>query len=348
MSYTIDVFRRRHPATRNFGEFALFVAFFPQLVAGPIVRSEWFLPQIQKTLILRPEHVRRGAHLFLVGLVKKVAVADNLSPFVDRILSDPVGLPSVVIVLATLAFGMQIYCDFSGYTDMARGAGRILGIEIPLNFNYPYFARSFGDFWHRWHISLSTWLRDYLYIPLGGNRHGVRRSYLNLMATMLLGGLWHGAAWNFVIWGAYQGLLLCVGRLLTEVGKRLHWWPSLAARLPTKVVQWLAVQYFVFLGWLIFRVENTDSLFYCMKKYVLLDGQFSFARFGLGLANPFTTVAVLAAAGSLHTIGWRCGGLASVLDRMPTWATIPTYVVLLFMLILVWPTGVAPFIYFQF
>jgi D-alanyl-lipoteichoic acid acyltransferase DltB (MBOAT superfamily) len=348
MSYTIDVYLGHHPPERRFGDFALFVAFFPQLVAGPIVRSQHFLPQIRKPLVLRADNFRQGIPLFINGLVKKVAVADNVGPFVDRIFDNPTGLPSIVIVLATLAFGVQIYCDFSGYTDMARGVGRMLGIQIPINFNYPYVARSFADFWRRWHISLSTWLRDYLYIPLGGNRLGIRRLYVNLMATMALGGLWHGAAWNFVIWGIYQGLLLCIGRLLAGAAKRLTWWEAVGRKRITKFVLWVVVQYFVFFGWLIFRVDELSDLLYCMRSYVLFDGRFTFARFGIGAARPFTAMVVVASFVVVHIVAWRLGGFPRILGRLPLWAIIPFYTVIIFLLILVWPSGVEPFIYFQF
>lgn len=348
LSYTIDVYLGRHAPTARFMDFALFVAFFPQLVAGPIVRSEQFLPQLDEPLTLKPDHLRSGYNLFMVGLVKKVAIADNLSPFVDRIFESPQDLPSALIVLGALSFGMQIYCDFSGYTDMARGVARIMGIDIPINFNYPYSSRSFGEFWRRWHISLSTWLRDYLYIPLGGNRIGAGRTYFNLMTTMVLGGLWHGAAWNFVVWGAYQGVLLCVGRVLGQTVGVTSWWQRWRGRRVVVVVQWAVVQYFVFLGWLIFRVRGADDLWYCMKKYVLFDGRLSVSQFGVGSANPFTAMIVLAGGLAIHAWSWRCGGLAQVLNRRSLTALVPIHFLVWLLLILLWPSSVAAFIYFQF
>ena len=216
MSYTIDVYRREMQATRNFLDFALFVSFFPQLVAGPIERASLLLPQIQGHRILRYNQIRQGCWLILFGYYKKVVLADNLAVFVNDVFNAPSEAYGLVIPLATLAFAFQIYGDFSGYSDIARGISKLMGIELMQNFRRPYFAVNPSDFWRRWHISLSTWLRDYLYIPLGGNRKGPFRTYFNLSLTMLLGGLWHGAAWNFVAWGAFHGLLLIVHRIIPK------------------------------------------------------------------------------------------------------------------------------------
>ena len=215
MSYAIDVYRAEMKATRNFIQFLAYVSFFPQLVAGPIERAKHLLPQFaQPRRITRPM-IEEGLWLCLWGMFKKVVIADNLAPLVEMVYghSQPGGL---MVVLATIAFGLQIYSDFSGYSDIARGTARLLGFDIMLNFNVPYLAQSTREFWRRWHISFSTWLRDYLYIPLGGSRRGAFRTYLNLFMTMLLGGLWHGAAWNFVGWGAWHGLGLAVQRIWTR------------------------------------------------------------------------------------------------------------------------------------
>ena len=215
MSYTIDVYRGDLKPCRNFFDFALFVAFFPQLVAGPIVRATHLLPRVLAPRVLSWEDMGRGAVLCLTGLIKKIVIADGLAPLVDTVYgggsADPTGAQ---VAFATWAFALQIYCDFSGYTDIARGVAKILGFELPVNFAQPYFATNPQEFWRRWHISLSTWLRDYLYISLGGNRGGRVKTYRNLFLTMLLGGIWHGAAWNYVLWGAYQGGLLCLHRVL--------------------------------------------------------------------------------------------------------------------------------------
>lgn len=211
MSYSLDVHAGRMQPTRNLLAFAAYVAFFPQLVAGPIERAHRLLPQFLGPRVIDEHAFRRGLDLIAWGLFKKVVVADQLAPFVDLVyaLDHP---PPGLAALATVAFGFQIYADFSGYSDIARGLARLLGFELAINFNRPYFADSLRDFWHRWHISLSTWLRDYLYIPLGGNRRGVWCTFRNLAVTMALGGLWHGAAWHFVLWGCWHGLGLILER----------------------------------------------------------------------------------------------------------------------------------------
>ncbi|MDH5676639.1 MAG: MBOAT family protein [Myxococcales bacterium] len=211
LSYTIDVYRRELPACKNVLDFALFVSFFPQLVAGPIERASHLLPAIAKPRRIVHDDVARGAFLILFGLFKKVAVADGFAASVDAIYNAP-GANAFDVLLATYLFAFQIFCDFSGYSDIARGIAKTLGFELMNNFDQPYAATNPREFWRRWHISLSSWLRDYLYISLGGSRGGPRTVYMNLMLTMVLGGLWHGAAWNFVLWGIFQGAVLCIHR----------------------------------------------------------------------------------------------------------------------------------------
>jgi alginate O-acetyltransferase complex protein AlgI len=215
LSYTIDVYRGRMTATPYLFDFALFVAFFPPMVAGPIERARALMPQLQHPRTLRYDQATTGLYLILLGLVKKVAIADGIAPSVSAVYDGTAPLGFTDATLATVLFAAQIYCDFSGYSDIAIGVAKLLGIDLMTNFNLPYVSRNPGEFWRRWHISLSTWLRDYLYIPLGGNRGGSAKTYRNSMLTMLLGGLWHGAAWNFVLWGGYQGALLCGHRLFT-------------------------------------------------------------------------------------------------------------------------------------
>lgn len=207
MSYTLDIYRGQLKPTRSFLDFAAFVSFFPQLVAGPIERASRLLPQIENPRIITGADLEKGGWLIFWGLFKKCVIADNLAVLVDGVFgSEMTG--GMTTWLALYAFAFQIYCDFSGYSDIARGLAKLMGIDLMVNFNNPYFALNPKDFWQRWHISLSSWLRDYLYIPLGGNRKGVRRTYVHLALTMLLGGLWHGAAWTFVVWGAIHGVLL--------------------------------------------------------------------------------------------------------------------------------------------
>lgn len=213
LSYTIDIFRGRIEPIDNPVDFALFVAFFPQLVAGPIERASHLIPQIRRPRSITAEHWRRGIHLIIVGLVRKVVIADSAGLLVEEYFRAPSGYSTLQLSTGLLLYSVQIYGDFAGYSNIARGSAQLLGFDLMRNFRHPYFARNPSDFWRRWHISLSTWLRDYLYIPLGGNRKGRRRTYINLFITMLLGGLWHGASWNFVLWGFLHGAYLAVHRV---------------------------------------------------------------------------------------------------------------------------------------
>ena len=210
MSYTIDIYRGAFLPTRSFVDFGLSVAFFPHLVAGPIQRARSLIVQIERPRVVTQEHWERGLTLLLTGLIRKVAIADPAGVLADSYFANPSSYTSIPLACGLLLYGLQIYNDFAGYSEMARGSANLMGFDLMRNFRHPYFARNISDFWTRWHISLSTWLRDYLYISLGGNRKGAARTYVNLMITMLLGGLWHGASWNFVIWGALHGTYLCV------------------------------------------------------------------------------------------------------------------------------------------
>jgi alginate O-acetyltransferase complex protein AlgI len=249
LAYVIDVGRGAR-AERSLLRFGVFVGFFPQLIAGPIVRARQLLPQLEARSAFDADRVLNGLQLLAYGVVKKSVFADNLALYVDRVYGDPARFGGVDLVGATLAFGAQIYCDFSGYTDIARGSARLLGIELPENFRSPYTAGSLGDFWRRWHITLSTWLRDYLYVPLGGNRVGRPRLYANLLVTMLLGGLWHGASASFVLWGAYHGLLLALERAL-GVGR-----PGARRRVLGAATTFVLVQ----IGWVCFRAGDLATL----------------------------------------------------------------------------------------
>jgi alginate O-acetyltransferase complex protein AlgI len=258
MSYTIDVYRGEIHATRSFWDFFLAVLYFPHLVAGPIQRAASLLPQVIAERRFSRQRAAEGARLMLCGYFKKAFIADNLAPIANGIFERSFYSGGSTVV-GVLAYSFQIYCDFSGYTDIARGIAKIMGFEFILNFNLPYFATSPVDFWRRWHISLSTWLRDYLYKPLGGNRKGKLKTYRNIMITMLLGGLWHGAAWNFVLWGFYHGVLLIVHRLARG-------WLNLAGEMFSGVpAVWLAVRIvatFVLTcyGWLLFRSSSLGQI----------------------------------------------------------------------------------------
>ncbi len=280
ISYTVDIYRGNLKPSESLKEFALFVAFFPQLVAGPIVRASEFLPQLRekievgggnlKQIIIHNSNLKLGITIMAFGFLKKMFFADNIAPLVDNIFSNPIGMDSFTIILGAIAFGIQIYGDFSGYTDIAIGAALILGFKLPVNFNKPYFATSPADFWRRWHISLSTWLRDYLYIPLGGSRKSHVRTYLNLATVMFLGGLWHGASWNFVVWGMLHGGYLAIHRLIINKFPILSEIQFFKSRIG-KIVSIFATQYLVFLAWIAFRVRDTDDMLYSMGKYIFLD-----------------------------------------------------------------------------
>ena len=283
ISYTVDVYRKKLEPSKSFLEFALFVSFFPQLVAGPIVRAKDFLPQLRekindskisnglKNIVIDQKNLKVGITIMAIGFFKKIFFADNIAPFVNEIFDNPVGHESFTIILATIAFGLQIYGDFSGYSDIAIGAALILGFKLPMNFNKPYFATSPTDFWRRWHISLSTWLKDYLYIPIGGNKISPSRKYLNLLVVMFLGGLWHGASWNFVIWGLMHGSYLVISKIFTDKFPQLT--NIFSKNKILKICAILITQYFVFLAWIPFRVRDTNDMLYSMNKFIFLDFQ---------------------------------------------------------------------------
>lgn len=251
LSYTIDVYRGKTKPVHDPILFATFVAFFPQLVAGPIERASDLVPQLRTDRNrLNTNDIFSGLGLIAVGLFKKVAIADVAAVAADTVFGDPQGVGPLTLLMGVYAFALQIYGDFSGYTDIARGSARLLGIRLSLNFTEPYLSRSITEFWRRWHITLSSWLRDYLYIPLGGNRHGKGNTYRNLMLTMLLGGLWHGAAWTFVIWGAIHGLMLSVERLRGRTR------PADAPFQPSDAVRIFITFHLVCLGWIFFRAAS--------------------------------------------------------------------------------------------
>lgn len=255
MSYTIDIYRKRIDPAENFLDFAIFVAFFPQLVAGPIVRAIDFLPQLKNKIEIKLVNLTSGLQIFLVGMVKKLVIADNLASYIDFIYSKPQLFDSLTIWISTISYSIQILADFSGYSDMAIGIALCLGYKLPINFKTPYLSLSITEFWRRWHISLSSWLRDYLYISLGGNRSSQVRTYINLMLTMLLGGLWHGASWNFVIWGLIHGLGLAVHKKISSNKK-----PK-STGIISIFVSWLSTYIFVLITWVFFRAHSlTDAV----------------------------------------------------------------------------------------
>ena len=258
LSYTIDFYRGQAPRERNFLRFATFVCFFPQLMAGPIERARHLLPQFQAFPAFRRQNLTDGLSLLLVGLFKKLALANYLALFVDPIYDHPQAYDAPALMLATFAFGWQIFFDFSGYTDMARGVAKLMGFDLILNFNNPYLATGIGDFWRRWHISLSSWFRDYVYIPLGGNQRSAVVTYRNLFITFLISGVWHGAAWTFVIWG----LLHALGIMTTRELERSAFYRN---RVP-KLVKQLGVFVFVSFAWIFFRAASLDEAWLIIRR----------------------------------------------------------------------------------
>ncbi len=264
-AYVVDVRNKTCDAIKNPLKMSLFIAFFPQLIAGPIVRTTEFLPQLASKRRFDWKLFQHGLDLIALGVFKKVLIADQIAPFVDQVFQDPGSYSGPVTWLAVYGYAVQIYCDFSGYTDIGRGSAAILGYRLPINFARPYLAGNIIEFWRRWHITLSTWLRDYLYIPLGGSRKGRRRTYINLGITMTLGGLWHGASWPFVIWGMYHGGALAITRWIhTKAGIRPdkplfgHWlWKPLAV---------FGTFHLVCFGWIFFRAVTFDDSFVMIRQ----------------------------------------------------------------------------------
>ena len=335
MSYVVDVYRGEQEAITNPFDYALFICFFPQLVAGPIVRAREFFGDLLHWRPPSSEDVARGVFLLMLGLTKKMAFADQFAQVADGYFKNVAGNPGMLTAwTGTFAFAMQIFFDFSGYTDMAIGMAKLIGFHFPVNFRRPYLASSITDFWRRWHISLSRWLRDYLYIPLGGNRHGALMTYRNLMLTMLLGGLWHGASWNFVIWGGYHGALLSIERLLR--GNR----PETAPRWWLYPFQAVLTFGLVSISWVFFRAATLADSFQVIGQ------MFTGAR-GTVLLNSwqFGLVAVsLVLAVAEEKWEW--------FDRLsvgPAWAYAAGLTSMLLCLELFGVTDVTiPFVYFQF
>ncbi|EGJ35000.1 MULTISPECIES: MBOAT family O-acyltransferase [Moorena] len=265
MSYTIDIYRGKLKPISNFLDFALFVSFFPQLVAGPIERATTLIPQIILPRNLNIEQINAGILLIIWGYFKKVVIADNMATIANPIFNNYTQYQGLDVLIGILAFTVQIYGDFSGYSDIARGISKLMGFELMVNFKLPYFALNPSDFWLRWHISLSTWLRDYLYIPLGGNRQGSLNTYRNLFLTMLLGGLWHGAAWNFVIWGAFHGLILIIYRIFDKNPEHQDPWSGKYSYL--RILGKMLLMFILTnIGWVIFRSSSADQIYYMLTR----------------------------------------------------------------------------------
>ena len=328
VSYTIDFYRGKIDGERNFIRFAAFVSLFPRLLAGPIERAGNMLPQFAEKPEISRENITDGLSLFAVGLFKKVALADYLKMYVDSVYDVPDLSSSPALVLATFVFAWQIYFDFSGYTDMARGLARMMGFNLMLNFNNPYLATGLGDFWGRWHISLSSWFKDYLYIPLGGNRKGTFNTYRNIFITMVVSGLWHGAAWTFVIWGA----LHAVGRFVTRELEKTELYREKVPRMAKQ----LLVFVFVCFAWIFFRANSLGDAALIVKKI-----------FVGGLADPQIPVIALLFCIFIWVYQFLFESrIRRILDLAPVKIGVVCFIILY--LLMFTSSGNEAFIYFQF
>jgi len=355
ISYTIDIYRGNLKPSTSLREFALFVAFFPQLVAGPIVRASEFLPQLRekievgggnlKQIIIHNSNLKLGITIMAFGFLKKMFFADNIAPLVDNIFSNPIGMDSFTIILGSIGFGIQIYGDFSGYSDIAIGAALILGFKLPINFNKPYFATSPADFWRRWHISLSSWLRDYLYIPLGGNKKSDVRTYANLAIVMFLGGLWHGASWNFVVWGMLHGAYLAIHKIICnkfpQISNNIFFKSKIG-----KIVSILITQYLIFLAWIAFRVRDTDDMLYSMGKYIFIDFQTTTIKEVIN-SNEIAVILIILFI-ILNLILYRHRNMSIKISQMPLWKWFFFILTITLLIFLTFAGHTDDFIYFQF
>lgn len=340
LSYTIDVYRRRFEPAINFLDYCFFISFFPKLVAGPIVRAADFIPQIRSRLQIDESDLGRAIFLIVGGLFKKAVISDYISTnFVDRVFDSPALYSGFENLMAVYGYALQIYCDFSGYSDMAIGLALMMGFRIPMNFDAPYQSTSITEFWRRWHISLSTWLRDYLYISLGGNRVGKLRQYFNLLTTMLLGGLWHGANWKFVVWGGLHGAALAIEKAFMA-----------AVKLPSskmfKVLGGLLTFHFVCFCWIFFRASSFENASAVIAQ---MTGSFDISLIP-DVLSGYSNVALLMVFGYvLHLLPRRIDAAAE--ERLASSPLIVKSLVLaatIYIVIQVRSAGIQPFIYFQF
>ena len=360
LSYTMDVYRKHVKVEKNFLRYALFVSFFPQLVAGPIERSSNLLGQMYERHSFDRKRVARGLQLMLWGYFQKLVIADRAAYFVNAVYNSPEAESStgLIVVLATVLFAFQIYCDFSSYSDIARGAAEVMGFSLMLNFNTPYFSRSVAEFWRRWHISLSSWFRDYLYIPLGGNRKGKFRKYVNLMIVFLVSGLWHGASWNFVIWGGLNGFYQVIGELTAKPRRLLR--EKLGGgrdNFSTKLGQMLITFALVCFSWVFFRANGTREAFVLIgamfsefNPWVFTDG----TLFSLGLdgADMFVLFSALLVLLLVSVAKYNNVRIRNWLAEQGLWFRYTVYLTAIFSVMIFGIYGAqfdaAQFIYFQF
>ncbi len=341
MAYSMDVYLKRAAPAKSFLDFSLFVTFFPQLVAGPIVRPADLIPQFSTPHYAKLKQFYWGISLIILGLFQKVVIADGfLAPIAETVFDSNKAVSFVDAWLGTFAFAGQIFSDFAGYSTTAIGIALCLGFSLPTNFRFPYAAIGFSDFWRRWHISLSTWLRDYLYIPLGGNKRGSIRTYINLSLTMLLGGLWHGASWNFVVWGALHGAFLCIERVFTGPNLLLGIRDKLWFRLMLSILTFLAIN----ITWVFFRAADLET------SMALIVSMFGFAAEDASTPLPtLYIIEVITIMSLLFAAHWKMRDktLESVVSAWPSWLTIIALSSMIVSIIITQGTGNA-FIYFQF
>jgi D-alanyl-lipoteichoic acid acyltransferase DltB (MBOAT superfamily) len=345
ISYTVDVFKRKFKPVKHLLDFSFYISFFPHLVAGPIVRPNELVPQIRSKILIDKEHIGKGIFFILSGLIKKAIISDYIGiNFVDRIFDNPALYSGVENLMGVYGYTLQIYCDFSGYSDMAVGIALLMGFHLPLNFDAPYQSTSITEFWRRWHISLSSWLRDYLYIPLGGNKSGKLRQYVNLMITMLLGGLWHGASFKFIVWGGMHGLALALDKAKMELLKKMKL--NLSKHIIYKIGGWIFTFHLVAFCWIFFRASSFESALAILHQ---ISSNFKPSLF-LQLINGYQAVFFLMAVG--YAIHFIPSHFELKIKKVITIS--PSFVqafLLAFMIYLVYQTRsaeVQPFIYFQF
>lgn len=346
MSYTIEVYRGRVPAEHNVFRYALYVMFYPQLVAGPIERPQNVIHQFYEKHTFDYQRVISGLRLMLWGLFKKVVIADRLAVFVDLVYDNPHAYSGLPIITATIFFGIQIFCDFSGYTDIGIGAARVMGFDLMKNFERPYFSKSIGEFWRRWHISLSSWFRDYVYIPMGGNRVSNSRRYFNLLFVFMISGLWHGASWNFVIWGTLHGFYLVVGQLTGKFQQKFL--GLLKNPIMEKMVHAGLVFILVNLAWVFFRARLFSDSIYFLKNMI------SKSSHSIGevidLIGQQNLIVAILAVSLLERVHWmqRKRSFSNWFDSQPKWLRWSGYYLLFGSILFFAAYTNTQFIYFQF
>jgi alginate O-acetyltransferase complex protein AlgI len=349
MSYTIDIYRNKIKPEKSLLKFTLYISFFPQLVAGPIVRASHFLPQLRNKIILNYNNIRLGLTYVGWGIIKKVVFADNIAPFVNTIFSDPTQFSSILIILGSFAFAIQLYCDFSGYTDIAIGSARIFGFKLPINFNKPYFSINPSDFWRRWHISFSTWINDYVYLPLFFRFNKVFKNIRNsslkftvvfivsIMIAEALLGLWHGAAWNFVLFGVYHGVFIIAYHLTKNVWNKVP-----------KLFQGAVTLYLVTLSFILFRQRDFAFIGYMMKKYIFFDFNFQFSYLINFMLENRVAIFLIATFVVIHTLSFLKKDTIQWIYSLKIRYWFLFVVLVILLLLFLAPSFSTEFIYFQF